>query len=256
VAGGFTGVYFGLYATGNGQPASAPAHFDWFDYVPLEAASAATASAGSPGAPKPDERQQGGPPLSARDAEMRAVYSAVLDLPTRADLVTSWRKVPPPHPERGLIVVCGEMVASDASAAAFREQLLEWVRFPAGYASDVDQIVHDQQGQAGRRYQLRGPLASRWRHEIVSGLDFFEIGELMEGHRLTVFSAESRRRAREAAYLVGPGYVYFNHDRTLAVLSYHEFCGDLCSESYWRVLEKTKGGVWRHLRWGGRSIVS
>jgi alpha-N-arabinofuranosidase len=32
VAGGFTGVYFGLYATGNGQPASVPAHFDWFDY--------------------------------------------------------------------------------------------------------------------------------------------------------------------------------------------------------------------------------
>jgi alpha-N-arabinofuranosidase len=32
VAGGFTGVYVGLYATGNGQPSSAPAHFDWFDY--------------------------------------------------------------------------------------------------------------------------------------------------------------------------------------------------------------------------------
>ena len=32
VAGGFTGVYFGLYATGNGQPASVPAAFDWFDY--------------------------------------------------------------------------------------------------------------------------------------------------------------------------------------------------------------------------------
>ncbi len=31
VAGGFTGVYFGLYATGNGRPASGPAHFDWFD---------------------------------------------------------------------------------------------------------------------------------------------------------------------------------------------------------------------------------
>jgi beta-xylosidase len=34
VAGGFTGVYVGLYATGNGRPASAPAHFDWFDYEP------------------------------------------------------------------------------------------------------------------------------------------------------------------------------------------------------------------------------
>jgi alpha-N-arabinofuranosidase len=34
VAGGFTGVYFGLYATGSGQPASAPAHFDWFDDEP------------------------------------------------------------------------------------------------------------------------------------------------------------------------------------------------------------------------------
>jgi alpha-N-arabinofuranosidase len=31
VAGGFTGVYYGLYATGNGRPASALAHFDWFD---------------------------------------------------------------------------------------------------------------------------------------------------------------------------------------------------------------------------------
>ena len=34
VAGGFTGVYFGLYATGNGQPVSAPARFDWWDYEP------------------------------------------------------------------------------------------------------------------------------------------------------------------------------------------------------------------------------
>ena len=32
VAGGFTGVYFGLYATGNGQPAAVPAHFGWFGY--------------------------------------------------------------------------------------------------------------------------------------------------------------------------------------------------------------------------------
>ncbi len=32
VAGGFTGVYVGLYATGNGRDATTPAHFDWFDY--------------------------------------------------------------------------------------------------------------------------------------------------------------------------------------------------------------------------------
>jgi xylan 1,4-beta-xylosidase len=32
VAGGFTGVYIGMYATGNGETASAPADFDWFDY--------------------------------------------------------------------------------------------------------------------------------------------------------------------------------------------------------------------------------
>lgn len=35
-AGGFTGTFFGLYATGNGKPASAPARFDWFDYAPME----------------------------------------------------------------------------------------------------------------------------------------------------------------------------------------------------------------------------
>ncbi|GHO76827.1 hypothetical protein KSD_45980 [Ktedonobacter sp. SOSP1-85] len=36
VAGSFTGVYLGMYATSNNQGPSAPADFDWFDYVPLE----------------------------------------------------------------------------------------------------------------------------------------------------------------------------------------------------------------------------
>ncbi len=34
VASGFTGVYIGMYATGNGEAAAAPADFDWFDYEP------------------------------------------------------------------------------------------------------------------------------------------------------------------------------------------------------------------------------
>ncbi len=36
VAGGFTGVYMGLYATGNGKGNSIPADFDWFQYTPEE----------------------------------------------------------------------------------------------------------------------------------------------------------------------------------------------------------------------------
>ncbi|OBR67616.1 xylan 1,4-beta-xylosidase [Paenibacillus oryzae] len=32
VAGGFTGVYFAMYATGNGASSQTPAHFDWFRY--------------------------------------------------------------------------------------------------------------------------------------------------------------------------------------------------------------------------------
>lgn len=35
VTGGYTGVYFGLYATGNGKKASTPAYFDWFEYTVL-----------------------------------------------------------------------------------------------------------------------------------------------------------------------------------------------------------------------------
>jgi len=30
----FTGVYFGMYATGNGQKCTRPADFDWFEYSP------------------------------------------------------------------------------------------------------------------------------------------------------------------------------------------------------------------------------
>jgi len=32
----FTGVYFGMYATGNGKPCTVPADFDWFEYKALE----------------------------------------------------------------------------------------------------------------------------------------------------------------------------------------------------------------------------
>jgi xylan 1,4-beta-xylosidase len=34
VAGSFTGVYLGMYATGNGRANSTPADFDWFEYLP------------------------------------------------------------------------------------------------------------------------------------------------------------------------------------------------------------------------------
>jgi xylan 1,4-beta-xylosidase len=36
VAGGFTGVFIAMYATGNGKAARASAHFDYFDYCPGE----------------------------------------------------------------------------------------------------------------------------------------------------------------------------------------------------------------------------
>jgi len=36
VAGGFTGLFFGMYATGNGKASTAPAHFDYFSYKPDE----------------------------------------------------------------------------------------------------------------------------------------------------------------------------------------------------------------------------
>jgi len=36
VGGGFTGLYVGLYATGNGKRSETPAYFDWFDYTLME----------------------------------------------------------------------------------------------------------------------------------------------------------------------------------------------------------------------------
>jgi alpha-N-arabinofuranosidase len=34
--GGFTGVYFGIYATGNRKKCTTPVDFDWFEYLPAE----------------------------------------------------------------------------------------------------------------------------------------------------------------------------------------------------------------------------
>lgn len=41
VAGGFTGVYLAMYASGNGAPCQHPADFDWFDYCAGEDANSA-----------------------------------------------------------------------------------------------------------------------------------------------------------------------------------------------------------------------
>jgi len=49
VAGGFTGAYFGMYATGNGAPCERPADFDWFDYLEREATSKRRSIAAPPG---------------------------------------------------------------------------------------------------------------------------------------------------------------------------------------------------------------
>jgi hypothetical protein len=220
----------------------------------LIASSLAAAPGQTPPAAAPAEPRQGAAAASPRDAEMRAVYSAVLDLPTRIQLVDFWRRHPP-RPLHGLLLVCGEAVASDDWEARFRRELLDWVRFPAGHAAAVEEIVRDQQSQMGRRFRLRA-VATRWRHEIVSPQDASVIADVMARRPPRTASAPNVRRAGEAAYIVYPGYVYFNANRTLAVLSYHEFCGDLCSESYWRVLERTANGGWRHLEWGKRSVVS
>jgi xylan 1,4-beta-xylosidase len=36
IAGGFTGIYFAMYATGNGKASESPGHFDYFKYVPYK----------------------------------------------------------------------------------------------------------------------------------------------------------------------------------------------------------------------------
>ena len=36
VVGGFTGVFIGMYASGNGQANTNPADFDWFDFRCLD----------------------------------------------------------------------------------------------------------------------------------------------------------------------------------------------------------------------------
>ncbi len=36
IAGKFTGMFFGMFASGNGQKAVKPADFDWFDYQPIK----------------------------------------------------------------------------------------------------------------------------------------------------------------------------------------------------------------------------
>ncbi|MCM3700094.1 hypothetical protein [Paenibacillus macerans] len=41
VAGGFTGVFFGLYAVSRTNTPAVPARFDWFDYIPIGMAEGA-----------------------------------------------------------------------------------------------------------------------------------------------------------------------------------------------------------------------
>jgi alpha-N-arabinofuranosidase len=52
LAGGFTGVYVGMFASTSAGPSMPAADFDWFEYTPLDAAphAVAPAASGAPGA--------------------------------------------------------------------------------------------------------------------------------------------------------------------------------------------------------------
>jgi hypothetical protein len=67
---------------------------------------------------------------------------------------------------------------------------------------------------------------------------------------VTVFNPENRRRGEMAELAVVMGYVFFNRDHTIAVLSWLVYGRGLEQESFTRVMIRGTDGGWRNQpRW-------
>jgi hypothetical protein len=168
------------------------------------------------------------PPIpAARRAETYAVYSAVLARPSLNHSDTS-----------------SKYLIANATGLAQEGWPDACLDLPPAYASAYQEILTDHVRMRDRSFRLERALSIEKPYELLTPAG---AASFMDPRRNPAGSALLGRFAG-ATDLITLGNVYFNGARTVAAVKMFVWCGRLCGQGTWRVLEKVGTG-WEDRNW-------
>jgi hypothetical protein len=162
-----------------------------------------------------------------RRADAYAVYSAVLSHPNLN------------HPDTN-----SKYLIAGATGIAQEGRPEACFDFPRAYSPSVREIVADAARFRDRPFRLERAISIRKPYELLSPA---EAASFMDPRRNPPDRALQERFAG-ATDLITLGNVYFNSAHTVAAVKIFVWCGRLCGQGTWRVLEK-RGGEWEDRDW-------
>ncbi|MBZ5583525.1 MAG: hypothetical protein LAQ30_15220 [Acidobacteriia bacterium] len=161
------------------------------------------------------------PPVPAgRRADVYAVYSAVLARPSL------------PHADSS-----AKYLVVDVTGMAGEGRPDRCFVPPLERRAALAEIMSDYLALRGQSFRLEHGFSASKPYELLTPL---EGGSFMDPRRNPPGPALERRFAG-AMDLITLGNVYFNRDRTVAVVKTFDWCGTLCAQATWHALEKVAG---------------
>ena len=157
------------------------------------------------------------------DTDLQAIYSWFLTHSTDGDKL--------------------HLVAPETQPVSYPERCLE---IPPAHAADFREIRADFDRRKNTTRLIPNPLSTSARYVILDPHVANEV--IMTAPRLSQ-SPIIRDRYLGADYLLIFSDVYFNRQRTVALVWVDRWCGGLCGESAWVAFEKGNDGVWQRRPW-------
>jgi hypothetical protein len=168
---------------------------------------------------------------SGRDREVQSVYSWFLNHSTGTDeiFLIAPTTVPAVYPDDSCLSV------------------------PADHASDFRQVRADFERHNNIQTRIPAPLSSGKRYILFTT----ELTQELMKSPLLSRSPIVQEKFGGARHLWLFSNVSFNRTKTLALFQVDAWCGGLCGEFYWIVLEKDANGAWQSRPWarGCRAVA-
>jgi len=175
--------------------------------------------------------QPAGAPVPAvpadQKADLYAIYSTVLGRPALS------------HPDTNRIYVI-----RDITGTAYSQEPADCIGVPSEYQSRFGELLEDFAKRRNQKYRLERALSIARDYEL---LDDAGIARFLKERERDAAPQEDRFAG--AVDVITLGNVYFDRQRTLALVVMNSFCGNLCGFQSWRIFERRDKDTWVERPW-------
>jgi hypothetical protein len=173
----------------------------------------------------------GQPVPAERRADTYAVYSAVMASPRLS------------HPDDNKKYLIEEI--SGNPAMEMKDQT-SCIRVPDAYRERYTELLADRETQVRARYRLERAIQIEKPYVLLTKEQSEQFGR---SRGVSSRSREEMELFRGGSDLITLGNVYFDRQRTLAIVYTGAWCGALCGFWTWRVFTRNPGDGWEEQKW-------